>query len=164
MNRSQYNKCVEQYADRIFRFALSSLRDEDKAKDVVQETFARIWEHIDTVEFERSKPYLFTAAHHLMIDEIRRCQKTEPLDVTCNQESISNSYSDIQEVLHKALATLPEVQRNVILLRDYEGYSYQEIGEITGLSESQVKVYIFRGRTTLKKQLKSIDNLIDVEP
>lgn len=164
MNRSQYNKCVEQYADRIFRFALSSLRDEDKAKDVVQETFARIWEHVDTVEFERAKPYLFTAAHHLMIDEIRRCQKTEPLDATYIQESISNSYSDIQEVLHNALATLPEVQRNVILLRDYEGYSYQEIGEITGLSESQVKVYIFRGRTALKKQLKSIDNLIDVEP
>lgn len=164
MNRSQYNKCVEQYADRIFRFALSSLRDEDKAKDVVQETFARIWEHVDTVEFERAKPYLFTTAHHLMIDEIRRCQKTEPLDATYIQESISNSYNDIQEVLHNALATLPEVQRNVILLRDYEGYSYQEIGEITGLSESQVKVYIFRGRTALKKQLKSIDNLIDVEP
>ena len=77
---------------------------------------------------------------------------------------MSNSYSDIQEVLHNALATLPEVQRNVILLRDYEGYSYQEIGKITGLSESQVKVYIFRGRTALKKQLKNIDNLIDLEP
>ena len=164
MNRSQYNKCVELYADRVFRFALSSLRDEDKAKDVVQETFARIWEHVDTVEFDRAKSYLFTAAHRLMIDEIRRCQKMEPLDVTCVQESVGNTYSDIQEVLHNALSTLPEVQRNVILLRDYEGYSYQEIGQITGLSESQVKVYIFRGRTALKKQLKSIDNLIEVEP
>lgn len=164
MNRSQYNKCVEQYADRVFRFALSSLRDEDLAKDVVQETFARIWEHVDTVEFERAKPYLFTAAHHIMIDEIRRSQKTQPLDVSNIQKSVSNSYSDVQEVLHRALTSLPEVQRNVILLRDYEGYSYQEIGEITGLSESQVKVYIFRGRTALKKKLKSIDNLIDVEP
>ena len=164
MNRSQYNKCVEQFADRIFRFALSSLRNEDLAKDVVQETFARIWEHVDTVEFERAKSYLFTAAHHIMIDEIRRCQKTEPLDESNVQECVGNSYNDLQEVLHNALSTLPEVQRNVILLRDYEGYSYQEIGKITGLSESQVKVYIFRGRTALKKQLKSIDNLIDVEP
>ena len=49
-----------------------------------------------------------------------------------------------------------------MLLRDYEGYSYQEIAEIAGLSESQVKVYIFRARTALKKELKSIDNLIDV--
>ncbi len=164
MNRSQYNKCVEQFADRVFRFALSSLRNEDLAKDVVQETFARIWEHVDTVEFERAKSYLFTAAHHIMIDEIRRCQKTEPLDELNVQGCVGNSYSDLQEVLHNALSTLPEVQRNVILLRDYEGYSYQEIGKITGLSESQVKVYIFRGRTALKKQLKSIDNLIDVEP
>lgn len=164
MNRSQYNKCVEQYADRIFRFALSSLRDEDLAKDVVQETFARIWEHVDTVEFGRAKSYLFTVAHHIMIDEIRRNQKIEQLDETCVQGSVGNNYNDVQEVLHKALTTLPEVQRNVILLRDYEGYSYQEISEITKLSESQVKVYIFRGRTALKKQLKSIDNLIDVEP
>lgn len=164
MNRSQYNKCVEQYADRVFRFALSSLHDEDLAKDVVQETFARIWEHVDTVEFERAKSYLFTTAYHIMIDEIRRGQKTQPLDVSNVQKSVSNNYSDVQEVLHNALTTLPEVQRNVILLRDYEGYSYQEISEITKLSESQVKVYIFRGRTALKKQLKSIDNLIDVEP
>ena len=65
--------------------------------------------------------------------------------------------------MHKALATLPQVQASVILLRDYEGYSYEEIGNILNLNESQVKVYIFRGRTALKNYLKSMDNLIDIE-
>ena len=51
-----------------------------------------------------------------------------------------------------------------MLLRDYEGYSYQEISDITGMSEAQVKVNIFRARTALKNKLKSIDNLIDIEP
>lgn len=63
----------------------------------------------------------------------------------------------MQEILHKALEKLPEIQRSVILLRDYEGYSYEEIGEITGLNESQVKVYIFRARQFLKEELGSME-------
>jgi RNA polymerase sigma-70 factor (ECF subfamily) len=46
------------------------------------------------------------------------------------------------------------------MLRDYEGYAYQEIGEITGLNESQVKVYIFRARAALKKYIVSLDMVI----
>ena len=64
---------------------------------------------------------------------------------------------DLQEVLAEALDRLPEIQKSVILLRDYEGYAYDEIAEITGLNESQVKVYIFRGRQTLKAYLKNIE-------
>ena len=55
---------------------------------------------------------------------------------------------------------LPEIQRSVVLLRDYEGYSYQEIGEITGLTESQVKVYIYRARLFLKAYIGQIDSVI----
>jgi len=55
---------------------------------------------------------------------------------------------------------LPETQRSVIMLRDYEGYSYQEISEITGLTESQVKVYIYRGRLYLKKFIGSPEKVI----
>jgi RNA polymerase sigma-70 factor (ECF subfamily) len=64
------------------------------------------------------------------------------------------------EVLQDALARLPEMQRSVILLRDYEGYSYEEIGEVTGLTESQVKVYIYRGRMSLKNYLVKMENII----
>ena len=56
-------------------------------------------------------------------------------------------------MFHVALEKLPAVQRSVILLRDYEGYNYREIGEITGLSEPQVKTYIFRGRVALRNYL-----------
>jgi len=55
---------------------------------------------------------------------------------------------------------LPEIQRSVLMLRDYEGYAYKEIGEITGLNESQVKVYIYRARVFLKNYLVSIDRVI----
>ena len=55
---------------------------------------------------------------------------------------------------------MPEDQRSVILLRDYEGYSYKEISELTGLSESQVKVYIYRGRLFLKEKIGRVEILI----
>ena len=166
MDRIQYNRCVEQYADRLFRFAFSSLRNREQAEDVVQESFARVWEKVKTVDYAKAKSYLFTTAHHAMIDEVRHRQHFASIE-DCPPNDLKNTtfpYPDVNEVLHKAIGTLPETQRNAILLRDYEGYSYQEIGDITGLSEAQVKINIFRGRTALKNILKSIDNLIDPEP
>ena len=166
MDRSQYNQCVELYADRLFRFAFSSLRNREQAEDVVQESFARVWEKVKTVDFAKAKSYLFTTAHHAMIDEVRHRQRfasvEEPLP--SDAKTIQSPYPDVNDILHKALASLPEAQRNAVLLRDYEGYSYQEIGDITGMSEAQVKINIFRARTALKNKLKSIDNLIDIEP
>ena len=166
MDRSQYNQCVEQYADRLFRFAFSSLRNREQAEDVVQESFARVWEKVDTVDYAKAKSYLFTTAHHAMVDEIRLQQPLTSIeDYSLNElKSRSIPYPDVNDILHKALGSLPEAQRNALLLRDYEGYSYQEIGDITGMTEAQVKVNIFRARTALKNKLKSIDNLIDTEP
>jgi RNA polymerase sigma-70 factor (ECF subfamily) len=60
---------------------------------------------------------------------------------------------DVKQTLDDAVSKLPEIQRHVVLLRDYEGYSYAEIGEITQLNEQQVKVYIFRARQKLRSLL-----------
>jgi RNA polymerase sigma-70 factor (ECF subfamily) len=67
---------------------------------------------------------------------------------------------DLYEILNKGLNELSEIQRNVVLLRDYEGYSYEEIGEMTDLSEQQVKVYIFRARKFLKEYIGTIEAVI----
>jgi RNA polymerase sigma-70 factor (ECF subfamily) len=67
---------------------------------------------------------------------------------------------DLNEILHEALDKLPPDQKAVVLLRDYEGYSYREIGEITGQSEAQVKINIFRGRRYLKNYIGSLEVLI----
>ncbi len=165
MDRNQYNKCVELYADQLFRFALSSLRNREEAEDVVQESFARVWERLKAVDFENAKSYLFTTAHHAMIDEVRHKQRFASTEdpIPSEAKAAQSPYPDVNDILHKALSTLPEKQRHAILLRDYEGYSYQEIGNITGMTEAQVKINIFRARTTLKNKLKSIDNLIDIE-
>ena len=67
---------------------------------------------------------------------------------------------DAKKVLEKALERLSETQRSLILLKDYEGYSYEEIGEIMKLNPSQVKVYLHRARLALKQYLVKMENVI----
>ena len=63
---------------------------------------------------------------------------------------------DLREAIERSLQHLPELQRAILQLRDVEGYSYREIGETLSLSDSQVQVYLFRARVTMRKQLKQM--------
>jgi RNA polymerase sigma factor (sigma-70 family) len=161
MTIDQYNDCVEKFADRIYRFILKNLKDDDRSQDVVQDTFLKLWNKVDTVNYTKAKSYLFTTAYHTMIDLIRKEKRiTDMEDVDFSSHYSNDQYSDLKEVLDKQIDKLPPQQKAVLLLRDYEGYSYKDIEEVTGLNESQVKVYIYRARIFLKKQLKSIDILV----
>jgi RNA polymerase sigma-70 factor (ECF subfamily) len=96
-----------------------------------------------------------------MIDIIRKEKRMSALEDTFEQESFHDvQYSDLNEILHNALNRLPEQQKTSVMLRDYEGYSYREIGEITGQSEAQVKINIYRGRIALKNFIGSIETVI----
>ncbi len=161
MTAAEYNNCVDKHADGIYRFILHNIKDDDDAKDIVQDTFEKCWKNHSNVQFEKAKSYLFTTAHHTMIDKIRRAKKSEPMGDNEYQHPVhEKQYTGIKEILNQALSKLPQIQKSVILLRDYEGYSYEEIGEITGLSESQVKVYIYRARLALKEFIGSMSNVI----
>jgi len=161
MTTSEYNDCVDRCADGVYRFVLKSLRDQDKARDVVQDSFEKMWIKRHDVDGAKARAYLFTTAYHTMIDYLRKEQYLVYSEEKPGPSpGYSNDYSGLKEILEEAVARLPEVQRSVVLLRDYEGYSYQEIGQITGLSESQVKVYIFRARIALKNYIGSLDAVI----
>lgn len=161
MSPQQFNKCVDLYADRVFRFIMKNMRNSDDSQDVVQNAFEILWKNHENVEFDKSRSYLFTVAYHNMIDQFRK-RKNES-DITEEHEEMtgrSYQYTGAEDALEQGLKKLSEVQKTVVLLRDYEGYSYEEIGKITGLNESQVKVYIFRARTTLKNFLVKTENAI----
>jgi len=148
---NEYNSCVDQYSDGVYRFILKNTKDSDKAKDIVQESFTRMWEKVNDITYAKAKSYLFTAAYHTMIDTFRRDKRMTTFDeAPTNDMTTEHTYSDLKEVLQEAVNQLPAIQKSVILLRDYEGYSYEEIGRITNLTESQVKVYIFRAPAFLK--------------
>lgn len=161
MTPAEYNKCVDEHADSLYRFILKNIRDTDKAKDIVQDTFEKLWLKVADIAAEKAKSYMFTTGYRTMIDLTRREKKQGDWN-EANLYSLSHErqYSDLQEVLQDAVNKLPEDQKAVILLRDYEGYSYEEIGQITGLTESQVKVYIYRARVFLKNYIGSVEAVL----
>ena len=161
MTVTEFNTCVDQYSDNLYRFILKHIKDADVAKDIVQDTYEKIWRKVNDIESTNAKSYLFTTAQRTLIDYTRKAKKqagyTEAVEQQLNH---SCQYTDIKEILNFALDQLPEIQKSVILLRDYEGYNYAEIGNITQLSESQVKVYIFRARAFLKNYIGNLEVVI----
>lgn len=161
MTVTEFNTCVDQYSDNLYRFILKHIKDTDVAKDIVQDTYEKIWRKVNDVESTNAKSYLFTTAHHTLIDYTRKAKKqgdyNEVVENTLKHET---QYSDAKQILNDALDKLPEIQKSVVLLRDYEGYDYAEIGKITNLSESQVKVYIFRARAFLKNYIGKMEVVI----
>lgn len=151
MNRIEYNSCVDKYSDILYRFILKATNDIELSEDIVQDSFITLWERVDGVIFEKAKSYLFTTAYRKMVDQYRRNKRNLSLvDVGEVIDSNETTNFDLSEQLDRGLRRLSEIQRSIILLRDYEGYSYEEIGEITNLSDSQVKVYLFRARNKLR--------------
>ena len=161
MTEKEYNQCVSQYADNVYRFILKNLGHKEDAQDVVQTAFEKLWVNREHVDNERSKSYLFTVAYHQMIDHIRK-QKRITLQEEFKAEAsvVDKQQHNVKKILDEALSKLGETQRSLVLLKDYEGYNYQEIGKITGLSESQVKVYLHRARLQLKTYLVRRENVI----
>ncbi|MEJ7767234.1 MAG: RNA polymerase sigma factor [Chitinophagaceae bacterium] len=161
MNEKEYNECVKIYSDNVYRFILKNLRHEEDAQDVVQTSFEKMWRNRNDVEFSSCKSYLFTVAYHQMIDHIRKTKRIQLRETFSETASIYDRPSNnVKKVLEQALATLNDTQRSLVLLKDYEGYSYAEIGQITSLSESQVKVYLHRARIQLKEWLVKPENVI----
>lgn len=161
MTEREYNECVTTYADNVYRFILKNLRHEEDARDVVQTTFEKMWRHRDEVDAAKSKSYLFTVAYRQMIDHIRKVKRIQLKGEFSAESKVQNRpVNNLKKILDEALSRLSETQRSLVLLKDYEGYSYDEIGRITGLSESQVKVYLHRARVQLKEYLVKIENII----
>lgn len=158
MTTKEYNETVDCLADGLYRFAVKKCNDRNLAKDIVQDAFARLWVTKGNVEYNKVKSYLFTSVNRLVIDYWRKSRRLTDMEaITHNPAEDSREYSNLREILNRELKKLPEIQRTVLLLRDYESFSYAEIGSITDLSEAQVKVYIYRGRKALKTRLEKLN-------
>ncbi len=162
MNRKEYNSAVTEHSGRLFGYCLKFLQNRQDADDIVQDAFKKLWENRKKVDFAKSKSWLFTTAHNAMINY--KIKNSRMVSMEILPESSSKAYFskrlETREIIEKAMKNLPPVQKSIVLMRDLEGYNYKEIGEALDLSESQVKVYLFRARKKLKKQLKDLTELV----
>ena len=156
MNRRAYNITVKKHANNLFGFVFNYLKNEEDSHDIVQDVFERLWENRKKVEEDKAKAWMFRTGHNALINFIHRKKRmiydTQSIP---DQGATDNSY-ETKEMVDKVLALLPPLQKSIVLLRDLEGYTYQEIGEILEISESQVKVYLFRARKKMKKHVHSL--------
>lgn len=161
ISTEQYNEAVKSYTKNIFRFVMKSLKDSEAANDIVQDSYLKLWQHRKRVDYQKVRSWLFTVAHHAMVNHAKKESRKSPLDAMGNDSRVYQSHTfDIKAVIDKALDTLPALQKSIILLRDLEGYRYDEIAEILQINESQVKVYLFRARVKIKNMLQSLMHVL----
>lgn len=162
MKRHEYNIVVREHSNKLYGYALKFLRSTEDAQDIVQDVFEKLWINRKKVEVEKAKSWMFTCAHNAMLNLINKKQRTQFPGDDKLPENYRKEVSafESKQLVDRAVNILPPIQKSVILLRDLEGYSYEEIGDILKLSNSQVKVYLFRARNKIKKQLKGLTELV----
>lgn len=158
MNTKEYNHAVRQHADDLYRFALRYLGR--GADDAVQDTFVALWERRAEVDARRAKGWLMRVLYRKLVDEHRRreaerrASEASARAATANGDRRHAETFELRDAFSAALPHLPEQQRMLLLLRDLEGYDYREMADMTGLSEEQVGVYLYRARRTMKKLME----------
>ncbi len=151
----------------LYRLAWRITLDTAEAEDVVEETLLRVWQRrAELTDLNSLEAYCSTVCRHLALDASRRSESANvPLDVTI-EEATDTAHTPDERLAHaeklrlvgQLFDRLPEMQRTVIHLRDVEGKSYQEVAEITGLTEANVKVTLFRARQRIRKEYERIEN------
>lgn len=163
MENISFRTTVLPLSDRLFRLALRITMNRAEAEDVVQDTLLRVWEcrgqweQIDNLE-----AFAIASCRNRALDLTKRAgRKARSIDeVDTGGWQAANGQSSLEareelSLLRRLMDALPEVQRTIMLLRDIEGLSYQEIAQALSISETQVKVYLHRARTKVRKALEA---------
>lgn len=158
---------MHRYQNRVYGFAYHYLGNREEAEDVTQEVFIRLWKHRENIDEEQPLGWLLRVTRNASVDAIRR-RKTYTNAVSVNTELLDFAHgadplpdtnteqSDFRSHLLKAVETLTEPYRSIVILREIQELRYQEICEALDLPLSTVKVYLHRARKTLRNQLQEV--------
>jgi len=153
----------DQYYHRVRKFILASVKNESVADDLIQETFIRIQENLDSVrDPEKISSWIFRIAYHLCQDHFRVLKKSSSHEeihdglVTLQESPVQKELEqgEMSRCVQDKLNLLPESQRSVIILADIMDFSHQEIADILGLTVENAKVRLHRARKKLKAILE----------
>ena len=163
MNKDQsyiFKEHIWPLRDKMFRLAHRITLSQEEAEDVVQDTMERLWRERDNFSLINSiEAWTLRLVRNLSLDRLKRSgRNTVALDAERDAAlaASTDQQMELEEKMHivrEAMDRLPEIQRSIMQLRDIEGKTYTEIADILQISESQVKVYLHRGREKVKKSL-----------
>lgn len=156
ISEKEFTKLVNELNTKLYRFVLKVARDEDLARDIVQDSFYKLWANRKLVNPLKAKSWLFTTSYHGILQYFKRNKRFVEFELGKHESTGSSDQVKIEnkDLIDYSLGELSGIQRSIVVLRDLEGYNYQEIGQMLDLNESQVKVYLFRARENVAKIVK----------
>lgn len=156
---AEYRQATEQHRQRVYSFAYYSLRAKEDAEDVTREVFIKLWQHWQKVDHGKLGAWLMRVARNAVIDHVRKQRPAQAnldhyADVD-DQAGRSDEASEIDRQIFKdqlqlAIKSLDDPFRSIVVMRDVQGLNYADIQASLSISESQVKVYLHRGRRKLR--------------
>lgn len=174
-DRGAFEELVNLYKDKIFHLAYRMLGNKQEAEDAVQDTFLRVYNNLDRYdENQKFSTWIFRIGTNLCIDRLRKRKPTYSLDAEMPDSEGNDFYamlaskdelpvdqivlSETQQVIRRAIQTLPEKYKSVVILRYLHDMSLQEIGDVLGMPVTTVKTRVHRGREYLRKKLDTDAN------
>lgn len=155
MTEKEYNVCVEEYSDRVLAYLVKNMQDSDSAKDVLQDSFVSLWNNREKVEKEKSKSFLFTVAHNLMMNTFNYNKlRQQPIIL---EELMENRDFENKDFINYLTNLLTPIMKECLLLRDLEGFAYREIAQMMNITEENVKVNIFRARVKMRQYIMNLE-------
>lgn len=164
MNQKEFCENILPLKDRLYRYAQSIVKRESIARDIVQDTMIAAWEKIDKIEEVRNiEAWCMVVVRNSALKKLRsdkvlmvdlndyvrmKSQRPDPYRQLENKDGL--------ELVGRIIEALPQMQREVIVLRDIENYSYKEIGVIMNIEINHVKVLIHRARLAVRSEMKKI--------
>ena len=157
-----FNLIFDQWKDKIHRFAYRFLMDSDDANEITQKTFIKAYQKMDTLdEPGKFSPWIYRVANNLCLDELKRADRRRVDKVADWSEHVGENQSpqknletsELSEFLQKALMTLPDEQRVVVIMKQYEGFTFREISEILQQSENTIKSRMYYGLKSMRSTL-----------
>ena len=161
MDEHEYTDIAKQCRKELYRFAVRYTGDGDSAWDAVQDALVALWTHRNKVEPPKAKGYMIRVMYRNLVDQHRRevrFRQRMP-ELAGEQWYCQHDNFELHDAMQQALDQLPEQHRAILLMKDIEGYKYQEIAQMTGLEESQVTGILYRARVNLKKAYIKLDTL-----
>jgi len=157
----RYRQWVKEYQDQAWTVARYILKDAQEAEDATQEAFVKLWNNRDNVDPERVQAWLMKVTRNGCLDRLRRRRDNVEFDESYMTGDISGPMQDVatnetREWLKRAIASLKEPYRSLVVLRDVNQHSYEEVAGILELNLAQVKTYLHRARKQLREQLAEV--------
>ncbi len=166
MEKGDFEELVREHRDRVYTFALYSLRSREDAEDVTQEVLIRLWNHWRRLEGDYLKAWILRVTRNACIDAVRRRKSRHRHEAVTDESVVETAKStapgpqsqaesaEFRQRLEAALSELPEPHRSIVMLREIQGLAYDEIAAAVDRPLNTVKVYLHRGRKMLREQLR----------